>query len=193
MYYDEKREIRLQISQLLADAGINQQSIKEMVNSDLDNKIDRAIQQVIQNLDSNSYSGNFINDKISEYFKYNTDRIDKLIQKEIHDTLADRIISIQFDESVKPESKVTPSEDSNNLKKSDLDAISDYDVTAVYQPGDLVKYGDSYYTFGTLQKYQELESVLSDIKDYLDIAEKKHQSAKSILNTIRIMLRSINL
>lgn len=193
MYYDEKREIRLQISQLLADAGINQQSIKEMVSSDLDNKIDRAIKQVIQNLDSNSYSGNFINDKISEYFKYNTDRIDKLIQKEIHNTLADRIISIQFDESVKPESKVTSSEDSENLTKSDLEIVRDYDVTTVYQPGDLVKYGDSYFTFGTLQKYQELESVLSDITDYLDIAEKKNHSVKEISNTIRFMLKSINL
>lgn len=193
MLYDEKREIRLQISQLLADAGINQQSIKDMVSSDLDNKIDRAIKQVIQNLDSNSYSGSFINDKISEYFKYNTSRIDKLIQSAIHDSLVDRIISINFDKSVKPEPKVTFSEDSNNLKKSDLDVIRDYDVTTVYQPGDLVKYGDSYFTFGTLQKYQELESVLSDIKDYLDIAEKKNYSVKEISNAVRIMLRSINL
>ena len=43
MTYQEKRELRLQISQLLADAGLNQKAIKDMVETEVKNKVDRAI------------------------------------------------------------------------------------------------------------------------------------------------------
>ena len=46
MTYEEKRELRLQISQLLADANINQSTLREMVREEIANKTDRAIQQV---------------------------------------------------------------------------------------------------------------------------------------------------
>lgn len=49
MNYEEKRELRLQISQLLADAGLNQGTIKEIVEQEIQNKVDRAIEQVIKN------------------------------------------------------------------------------------------------------------------------------------------------
>lgn len=48
MTYDEKRELRLQISQLLADAGINQESLKEMARDELEKKSERAIKQVVE-------------------------------------------------------------------------------------------------------------------------------------------------
>lgn len=44
MTYEEKRELRLQISQLLADAGINQKVIKDMIETEIKNKVDRAVE-----------------------------------------------------------------------------------------------------------------------------------------------------
>ena len=48
MTYEEKRELRLQISQLLADAGLNQQSLREMVEKEVKNKVDRAVEQCVE-------------------------------------------------------------------------------------------------------------------------------------------------
>lgn len=48
MTYEEKRELRLQISQLLADAGLNQQSLREMVEKEVRNKVDRSIKQFVE-------------------------------------------------------------------------------------------------------------------------------------------------
>ena len=39
MTYEEKRELRLQISQLLADAGLNQKTIKDIVNEEVRSKV----------------------------------------------------------------------------------------------------------------------------------------------------------
>jgi len=49
MTYEEKRELRLQISQLLADAGINQEYLKELARNELEKKSERAIKQVVEN------------------------------------------------------------------------------------------------------------------------------------------------
>lgn len=49
MTYEEKRELRLQISQLLADAGINQETLKELAREELEKKSERAIKQVVEN------------------------------------------------------------------------------------------------------------------------------------------------
>ena len=38
MMYEEKKEIRKQMAQLLADAGLNQGTIKEMVETEIKNK-----------------------------------------------------------------------------------------------------------------------------------------------------------
>lgn len=48
MTYEERRELRLQISQLLADAGINQDTLKEMAREELEKKSERAIKQVVE-------------------------------------------------------------------------------------------------------------------------------------------------
>lgn len=57
MTYEEKREIRLQISQLLADAGLNQQALKEMVEKEVHNKVDRSVEQFVEPM-VNSYMSN---------------------------------------------------------------------------------------------------------------------------------------
>lgn len=46
MTYEEKRELRLQISQMLADAGINQSTLKEMVKQEISNKVERAVAEM---------------------------------------------------------------------------------------------------------------------------------------------------
>ena len=66
MTYEEKRELRLQISQLLADAGLNQKTIKDIVNEEIRNKVDRAVEQVIKSLDAQSSSGHYIEDNIKK-------------------------------------------------------------------------------------------------------------------------------
>ena len=48
MTYEEKRELRLQISQLLADADINQTTLKEMAREELEKKTERAIKEVVE-------------------------------------------------------------------------------------------------------------------------------------------------
>ena len=67
MTYEEKRELRLQISQLLADAGLNQSVIKEMVETEIKNKTDRAIKQCVKSLDSECSSGDYFKETVSKY------------------------------------------------------------------------------------------------------------------------------
>lgn len=66
MYADEKRELRLQISQLLADAGLNQGTIKQMVETEIQNKVSRAVEQVLENMNKQTYSGNYIEKRITD-------------------------------------------------------------------------------------------------------------------------------
>ena len=76
MTYEEKRELRLQISQLLADAGINRQTLKEMVKDEMNKKIDQAI--------DNYFNSKEFKDKIDVILnKYSTSRylIDTIISK----------------------------------------------------------------------------------------------------------------
>ena len=67
MTYEEKRELRLQISQLLADAGLNQKAIKDMVEIEIKNKVDRAVDQCFTSLNSECRSGNYIAERVGKY------------------------------------------------------------------------------------------------------------------------------
>lgn len=93
MMYEEKREVRLQISQLLADAGINQKSIKEMIEETIADKVDRAFDQMIRQLDSQSTSGSYIKDALNKEItnNYVTDRA---IRNAVKDELKNRVISV---------------------------------------------------------------------------------------------------
>lgn len=64
MTYEEKRELRLQISQLLADAGLNQGAIKEIVEEEIRNKVQRALDQTIKSLNAQSSSGDYFDETI---------------------------------------------------------------------------------------------------------------------------------
>ena len=69
MNYDEKRELRLQISQLLADAGLNQAVIKEMVEKEIKNKVDKAVDQTIASLNAQCSSGDYFDEKIRDLLR----------------------------------------------------------------------------------------------------------------------------
>lgn len=69
MMYEEKKEIRKQISQMLADLGLNQATIKEMVENEIHNKVERAVNQTIEKLNAESSSGNYMEERINHYLR----------------------------------------------------------------------------------------------------------------------------
>lgn len=100
MDYEEKREIKRQISQLLADAGINQQTLKEMVKEEIKNKVTRSIEQSIDEM-SNSWCDGFKG--------YVRARVDTLlrgydmkhtIRDVIKEAVKDRIVKVVFDKDI---------------------------------------------------------------------------------------------
>ena len=66
MTYEEKRELRLQISQLLADAGLNQKAIKDMVLEEIKIKVGRGIDQTVKLFDAECSSGNYIRERFDK-------------------------------------------------------------------------------------------------------------------------------
>ena len=100
MDYEEKREIKRQISQLLADAGINQQTLKEMVKEEIKNKVTRGVEQSINEI-SNSWCDGFKG--------YVRARVDTLLggydmkhtlRDIVKEAVKDRIIKVVFDKDV---------------------------------------------------------------------------------------------
>ena len=92
MTYEEKRELRLQISQLLADAGLNQKVIKDMVETEIRNKVDRAIEQTINSLNSECYSGDYVTERINSYLGSYAVRMD--IEKAVKDELKNKVVQV---------------------------------------------------------------------------------------------------
>ena len=92
MTYEEKRELRLQISQLLADAGLNQKVIKDIVETEIKNKVDRAIEQAINSLNSECSSGNYFKDRVSTYI--NSFMMERNVKDIVKKELTNRVINI---------------------------------------------------------------------------------------------------
>jgi len=92
MTYEEKRELRLQISQMLADAGFNQKVIKDMVETEIKNKVDRAIEQAFNSLNSECSSGNFVKQRIDSYLGSYAVRMD--MDKAVRDELKNKVIQV---------------------------------------------------------------------------------------------------
>lgn len=92
MTYEKKRELRLQISQLLADAGLNQKTIKDMVETEIKNKVDRAIEHCLKNLNAQCYSGNYVQERINSYLGSYSVKED--LDKAVKDVLKDKVINI---------------------------------------------------------------------------------------------------
>ena len=85
MTLEEKRQLHIEISQMLSDAGINQSTLKEMIEKQLSAKIDRAIDNFFnskENIDKyNEKLEKWINKYTSE--RYLMDMIVKILQKKI--------------------------------------------------------------------------------------------------------------
>ena len=92
MTLEEKRAMHLVISQMLADAGLNQQVIKEMVEKEIKNKVDRAINQALAVLDSQCSSGNYIKERVDKMFK--NERMELTIRYMLREELSKRIIQV---------------------------------------------------------------------------------------------------
>ncbi len=93
MNYEEKRELRLQISQMLSDAGMNQAKIKELVNKEIKDKVNRAVEQCIKRLNAETSNGDYIDTEIRKMLRttyINQRAFDMAVQKE----LENRIIKI---------------------------------------------------------------------------------------------------
>ena len=86
MTYEEKRELRLQISQLLADAGLNQKTIKDMVEEEIKNKVVRAVDQCLKSLNSQCSSGDYVSERISNLLNntyLNQQAFDRVVREEL--------------------------------------------------------------------------------------------------------------
>ena len=66
MDYEEKRELRKQISQLLADAGLNQAKLKEIVEEEIKNKVKRALEQKLTELNQNTPGGDYVLEQVNK-------------------------------------------------------------------------------------------------------------------------------
>lgn len=96
MNYEEKRQTHLAISQLLADAGLNQHTIREMVEKEIYNKIDREVKNEIQQLNETTYSGNYIEEQIRK--RITNDYVTRgVIEASIREELKNRIIKVVLD------------------------------------------------------------------------------------------------
>lgn len=93
MTYEEKRELRLQISQLLADAGLNQQTVKQIVEEEIRHKVDRAIEQVINSLDAQCSSGHYVEYQIKRLLD-NTYLNQRAFDNVVKEELKNRVINV---------------------------------------------------------------------------------------------------
>lgn len=92
MTYEEKRELRLQISQLLADAGLNQGTIKEIVNEEIKNKVDRAVEQCLTSLNAQCYSGDYLKERVNSIFESSS--MNYHISQIVKEELKSRVIQV---------------------------------------------------------------------------------------------------
>lgn len=93
MTYEEKRELRLQISQLLADAGLNQKAIKDIVEEEIRNKVDRAIDQCIKNLNAQTSGGDYVQSRII-WLLNNTYLNQQAFNRVVKEELENRVIQV---------------------------------------------------------------------------------------------------
>ena len=95
MTYEEKRELRLQISQMLADAGINQGTLKDIVMQTINARVDRAVDQCIKRLNSESSSGDFVQEQVNRRI---TDSFwnERYIRDAVFKAISDKVLKISL-------------------------------------------------------------------------------------------------
>ena len=95
MTYEEKRELRLQISQMLADAGINQGTLKDIVMQTINARVDRAVDQCIKRLNSESSSGDFVQDHVNRRIT-NSFWSERYIRDAVFKAISDKVLKISL-------------------------------------------------------------------------------------------------
>ena len=95
MTYDEKRALHVEISQMLADAGLNQGEIKRIVEEEIKNKVERAVDQVIKRLNSETSSGDYFGEEISRLL-HNTYFNNSAFERVMKEELKNRIIYVSL-------------------------------------------------------------------------------------------------
>ena len=102
MNYEEKRALHVEISQMLADAGLNQGEIKRIVEEEIKNKVERAVEQVIKKLNSGTSSGDYFDEQIKRLLR-NTYFNNSAFRNAVKEELSDRVIyvSIKDKDSIK--------------------------------------------------------------------------------------------
>jgi len=102
MNYEEKRALHVEISQMLADAGLNQGEIKRIVEEEIKNKVERAVEQVIKKLNSGTSSGDYFDEQIKRLLR-NTYFNNGAFRNAVKEELNDRVIyvSIKDKDSIK--------------------------------------------------------------------------------------------
>lgn len=93
MMYEEKRELRLQISQLLADAGLNQATIKQIVEEEIRHKVDRAVEQAFKSLDAQCSSGNYVENRV-KWLLDNTYLNQRIFSDAVKEELKNKVINV---------------------------------------------------------------------------------------------------
>jgi len=92
----------MEISQMLADAGLNQGEIKRIVEEEIKNKVERAVEQVIKKLNSGTSSGDYFDEQIKRLLR-NTYFNNGAFRNAVKEELNDRVIyvSIKDKDSIK--------------------------------------------------------------------------------------------
>ena len=71
MMYEEKMEIRRQISQLLADNGLNRENIREIIEQEISKKVNQVVDDEIKSLNAQCSSGEWIKESIRKHMENN--------------------------------------------------------------------------------------------------------------------------
>lgn len=93
MTYEEKRALHVEISQMLADAGLNQGEIKKMVLETIDSKVGRAVEQAIKKLNSESSDGDFCKQYIRKYLDSHY-LLERIVRDAVKEMMKDRIVKV---------------------------------------------------------------------------------------------------
>ena len=93
MNLEEKRELRLQISQMLADAGLNQGTLKEMVVNTINAKVDRAVDQCFKRLNAETSSGDFVSEYVNRQINH-TFWTERAIRDAVFDAIKNKVVRV---------------------------------------------------------------------------------------------------
>jgi len=102
MNYEEKRALHVEISQMLADAGLNQGEIKRIVEEEIKNKVERAVEQVIKKLNSGTSSGDYFDEQIKRLLRntyFNNGAFRNAVKEELNDMVI--YVSLKDKDSIK--------------------------------------------------------------------------------------------